>query len=97
MRDLTSKTGSIRSAESDELSVDDGVDDRLYRQWRKVRFRLIEALDGRGGLAAPLAAYAIDHEGVLRLDEVVALRAEYGIDADPPAEELMPLLALEDD
>lgn len=72
----------------------DGVDERLYRQWRAVRLRLLSALDPRSGLAAPLSAYAIDNEGALNLDEVAALRAEYGIAADPPAESLMPLLPL---
>lgn len=74
----------------------DGVDDTLYQQWRAVRLRLLAALDPRSSLAAPLSAYAVDHAGPLRLDEIQKLRDEYGITADPSAEELMPLLPLDD-
>lgn len=58
--------------------------------------RLVRALDPRSGLAAPLSAYAVDHAGTLRFEEVDAIRAEYGIAPDPPAEELMLLLPLDE-
>jgi len=75
----------------------DGGDEHLYQPWRAVRLRLLEALDPRSGLAAPLSAYAVEHAGALRFEDVAAVRAEYGIAADPPAEKLMPLLPLDDD
>lgn len=66
-----------------------------YRQWVRVRSRLEAALGKQSRLPAPLAAYAIDHAGHMRLSAVKVLRDEYGIPSDPTAEELMPLLDIE--
>lgn len=71
-------------------------EERLYRQWVQVRSRLERALGKQSGLPAPLAAYAIDHAGNLRLSAVRFLRDEYGVASEPTAEELMPLLDIDE-
>lgn len=70
--------------------------DRLHRDWTLIRERLEEVVDLRSGLAAPLAAYAIDHIGELDIRVVAQIREEWGIAVDPPADELMPLLVVDD-
>lgn len=39
---------------------------------------------------------AVDHAGALYLNEVAAIREKYGIEAGPPAEELMPPLSFDE-
>lgn len=67
-------------------------DERLYREWVEIRTRLENVLDFRSGLAAPLAAYAVDHAGHLDVRVVARIREEWGIYLDPPVDELMRLL-----
>lgn len=71
-------------------------EEALYRQWVRVRARLEAALGKQSGLAAPLAAYAVDHADHINLGEVEILRQEYGVASEPPAEELVSLLKLDD-
>lgn len=76
---------------------DDSLDsDQLYRQWKALLERLIEATTPASGLPEPLATYVIDCAGAVSLGDVRALRGVYGADGDPPAEELWPLLAVDD-
>ncbi|WP_413354569.1 hypothetical protein [Microbacterium sp. 1P06AB] len=72
----------------------DEVEEKLHQQWTAVRLRLQGVMDRRSVLDAALSAYAIDHAGDLRLEDVRAIRTEYGVAADPPAEELLPLLRI---
>jgi len=67
-------------------------DDRLQQEWVAVRERLQRVLDSRSGLAAPLAAYALDHIGELDIQMVTAIRDEWGMPRDPAPNELLPLL-----
>ncbi|MCH6230542.1 hypothetical protein MK786_07310 [Microbacterium sp. CFH 31415] len=77
--------------------MDEGFDTEvLYRQWVEVVERLTEATARGSGLPEALATYVIDRAGAILLDEVRALRHTYGTVADPPAEELWPLLELGD-
>lgn len=66
--------------------------DQLQEQWLEIRSRLDDVLDSRSGLAAPLAAYAIEHIGELDVQVVAQIREEWGLSADPPADTLLPLL-----
>lgn len=70
-------------------------EEEQYQQWVRVRSRLEAALGKQSRLPAPLAAYAIDHAGRMRVSAVKVLRDEYGVPSDPTAEELMPLLDIE--
>ncbi len=76
---------------------EDGLDEAeetLHQQWTAVRLRLQGVIDRRSVLDAALSAYAIDHAGDLRIEEVRAIRTEYGVATDPPAEELLLLLRI---
>lgn len=68
------------------------TEDHLMKKWKLIYQRLEGVLDGRSGLAAPLASYAIDHIGELDLRTVAELREEWGLASDPAAEALWPLL-----
>ncbi|MDO8382807.1 MAG: hypothetical protein Q7T17_07505 [Microbacterium sp.] len=68
--------------------------ERMHREWVLVRTRLEYVVDFRSGLAAPLAAYAVDHAGELDVRVVAQIREEWGLAFDPPAEELLPLLSI---
>lgn len=76
--------------------MDEGFDTEvLYRQWVEVLERLTKATAPGSELPEALATYVIDRAGAI-FDEVKALREAYGTEADPPAEELWPLLELGD-
>lgn len=68
--------------------------ERLHREWVVIRTRLDDVVDFRSGLAAPLAAYAVDHAGELDVRVVAQIREEWGLAFDPPAEELLSLLTI---
>lgn len=68
--------------------------ERLHREWVIIRTRLDDVVDFRSGLAAPLAAYAVDHAGELDVQVVAQIREEWGLAFDPPAEDLLPLLSI---
>lgn len=66
--------------------------ERLHREWALVRSRIAAVVDFRSGLAAPLAAYAVDRSGELDIRVIEQIRAEWGLPSDPPALDLLPLL-----
>ncbi|WP_251449396.1 hypothetical protein [Microbacterium sp. Marseille-Q6648] len=68
--------------------------ERVQREWATVRSRLADVVDAGSGLAAPLAAYAVDSAGALDLRVVERIREDWGLPVDPPAEALLPLLDL---
>lgn len=68
--------------------------ERLHREWVLIRNRLEDVVDFRSGLAAPLAAYAVDHAGELDVRVVAKIRDEWGLPYDPPAEDLLALLEI---
>jgi hypothetical protein len=74
---------------------EDAFEEAVWHLWREVRLRIEAAVASRSMLAAPLAAYALDNVGHIDLDKVREIREEYGIVADPSAEELLPLLHIE--
>lgn len=66
--------------------------DLMHRDWVAIRKRLDNIVDFRSGLAAPLAAYAVDHAGELDVRVVAQIREEWGLPVDPPVEDLLRLL-----
>lgn len=68
--------------------------ERLHRDWILIRGRLEDVVDFQSGLAAPLAAYAVDHVGELDIRVVTRIREEWRLPIDPPPEELLPLLEI---
>lgn len=85
---------STRRCVMDDL---DPGEEKLYRQWVRIRLSLEARLGKQSGLPAPLAAYVIDHAHDLKLSHVRILREEYGAPSEPQAEELLPLLQPLDD
>lgn len=68
----------------------------LYQRWVRIRSRLEVVLGKQSGLPAPLSAYAIDHASNLNLTHIEFLRDEYGVAGEPPAADLLALLAEEE-
>ena len=67
-------------------------EEALYRRWVTIRTRLEVTLGEQSKLPPALAAYAVGRPGHLRLLAVEILRDEYGVDGEPLAKELLPLL-----
>lgn len=88
LRSLRARLGSQRRGK-------DFSTERVHRDWQIIRSRLQNIVDFRSGLAAPLAAYAVDHAGELDLQVVALIRAEWGLPVDPPAETLLAFLVVE--
>lgn len=83
-----------RAREQPVDEEDDPDSELLYRQWHTLRERLEEVAAPGSGLPGPLATYVIEWDGAIRLEEVKAVRDQFGLDGDPSAEELWPLLEL---
>lgn len=79
------------------MDVENPDEEIIYEQWRRVRLRLEAVLGKSSGLAAPLAAYAVDSAHRITLDDVRAIRDEYGAASEPEAEELIILLDVDND
>lgn len=68
----------------------------LYWRWVAVRRRLETVLGEQSRLPAPLASHAVDHVGALNVRAARILRKEYGVSSEPSAEDLLPLLEIDD-